>query len=128
GDQQEAPASPDPAPAAPQREAPPAEPARTGGYEVVPDHRFDAGGAGSAPEPADGGVPGARRQRRPPRRGARAAAAPSRWLPPASRSSSPAAAPRACPPWSARSGRSPMPAPTPAPSARSPSGTRRRWA
>ena len=79
GDQQEAPASPDPAPAAPQREEPPAEPARTGGYEVVLDHRFDEVGAGIAPEQDEDGVPVVRREHRPLSREDRVADALDRW-------------------------------------------------
>ncbi|MEJ6542484.1 DUF4011 domain-containing protein [Brachybacterium paraconglomeratum] len=79
GDQQEASASPDPAPAAPQREEPPAEPARTGGYEVVLDHRFDEVGAGIAPEQDEDGVPVVRREHRPLSREDRVADALDRW-------------------------------------------------
>ncbi|WME22053.2 DUF4011 domain-containing protein [Brachybacterium sp. GU-2] len=79
GDQQEAPASPDPAPAAPQREEPPAEPARAGGYEVVLDHRFDEVGAGIAPEQDEDGVPVVRREHRPLSREDRVADALDRW-------------------------------------------------
>ncbi|OFT66348.1 hypothetical protein HMPREF3159_00245, partial [Brachybacterium sp. HMSC06H03] len=79
GDQQEAPASPDPAPAAPQREEPPAEPAWTGGYEVVLDHRFDEVGAGIAPEQDEDGVPVVRREHRPLSREDRVADALDRW-------------------------------------------------
>lgn len=79
GGEQEAPSSPDPAPAAPQREEPPAEPARTGGYEVVLDHRFDEVGAGIAPEQDEDGVPVVRREHRPLSREDRVADALDRW-------------------------------------------------
>ncbi|WP_341856283.1 DUF4011 domain-containing protein [Brachybacterium sp. GPGPB12] len=79
GDQQEASASPDPAPAAPRREEPPAEPARTGGYEVVLDHRFDEVGAGIAPEQDEDGVPVVRREHRPLSREDGVADALDRW-------------------------------------------------
>lgn len=79
GTEQEAPASPDPAPAAPQREEPATEPARTGGYEVVLDHRFDEVGAGIAPEQDEDGVPVVRREHRPLSREDRVADALDRW-------------------------------------------------
>ena len=79
GDQQVAPASPDPAPVAPQREEPPAEPARTGGYEVVLDHRFEEVGAGIAPGQDEDGVPVVRREHRPLSREDRVADALDRW-------------------------------------------------
>ncbi|WP_270409069.1 DUF4011 domain-containing protein [Brachybacterium paraconglomeratum] len=79
GGEQEAPASPDPAPAAPQREEPPAEPARAGGYEVVLDHRFEEVGAGIAPGQDEDGVPVVRREHRPLSREDRVADALDRW-------------------------------------------------
>jgi hypothetical protein len=67
------------APAAPARQERPAEPARTGAYEVVLDPHLDEVGAGIAPEQDEDGVPVIRREHRPLSREDRVADALDGW-------------------------------------------------